>query len=124
VAKIDIENLPCRIGRGSDNDLVIHANEISRHHALIDRSDGQYIVTDLDSRNGLLVNSRRCDTAPLKSGDVITIAHVNVIFSCEGSARENSARGGDDTGSHILSFVETQTIPRGSEALEAAVRVK
>ena len=52
VAKIDIENLPCRIGRGSDNDLVIHANEISRHHALIDRVDGHYIVTDLDSRNG------------------------------------------------------------------------
>jgi type II secretory pathway predicted ATPase ExeA len=124
VAKLDIENLPCRIGRGSDNDLVIHANEISRHHALIDRADGHYIVTDLDSRNGLLVNSRRCDTAPLKSGDVITIAHVNVIFSCEGSARENSARSGEDTGSHILSFVETQTIPQDSEVLPAAVRAK
>jgi type II secretory pathway predicted ATPase ExeA len=124
VAKIDIENLPCRIGRGSDNDLVIPTHEISRHHALIDRSEGRYIVTDLDSRNGLLVNSRRCDTAPLKSGDVITMGLVNVIFSCEGSSRENSARSGEDTGSHILSFVETQTIPHDSEALPAAAQAK
>jgi hypothetical protein len=124
VAKIDIENLPCRIGRGPDNDLVIHEKEISRHHALIDRVEGSYIITDLGSSNGLLVNSRRCDSATLKSGDVITIAPVNVIFSSEASAGEKSGRSGDDTGSHILSLVETQVIPHDSDALPKVVKVK
>jgi type II secretory pathway predicted ATPase ExeA len=124
VARIDIENLPCRIGRGSDNDLVIPAHEISRHHALIDRVDGHYIVTDLDSRNGVLVNSHRRDSATLKSGDVITIGNVNVVFSGEVSTRQGSARGGEDTGSHFLSLIATQAIPDPSEPVEAAVGAK
>ena len=124
VAKIDIENLPCRIGRGSDNDLVIHEKEISRHHALIDRVDGHYIISDLDSSNGLLVNSRRCDSATLKSGDVITIAPVNMVFSAAASASEKLGPSSDDTGGHILSFVETQVIPHDSDALPKIVKAK
>jgi type II secretory pathway predicted ATPase ExeA len=124
VARIDIENLPCRIGRGPDNDLVIQEKEVSRHHALIDRVDGNYIITDLDSSNGILVNSRRCDSATLKSGDVVTIAAVNVIFTAAGSASDKLGRGGEDTGSHVLSFVETQVIPHESDVLPKIVKAK
>lgn len=39
-----------------DNDLVLHSNVISRHHAKITRDDGNYFIEDLNSTNGTRVN--------------------------------------------------------------------
>ena len=52
---------------------MIEEKEISRRHALIDRVGGHYVIEDLNSRNGVLVNGKRREMANLKSGDVITI---------------------------------------------------
>jgi hypothetical protein len=62
------------IGRSEDNDIVVDDRWVSRHHARI-RVDGpQYIVEDLGSKNGTLVNGKRIEgPRVLVDGDEIQI---------------------------------------------------
>ena len=101
--KVEIRSLPFGIGRGSGNKLVIDEQEISRRHALIDEVDGRYVVEDLNSRNGVLVNGQRRETAVLRSGDVIGIGHAKLVFSLADDA-------GEETGEHEEIAARTGTL--------------
>jgi FHA domain-containing protein len=62
------------IGRDDDNDVVIAADHVSRRHAEL-RWDGEcFLLTDLGSKNGTLLNGRRIEgLEPLRAGDEITL---------------------------------------------------
>jgi pSer/pThr/pTyr-binding forkhead associated (FHA) protein len=49
------------IGRGSEVDVAISGEHVSRRHASLWRRDGRIIVTDLGSSNGTLVDGVRID---------------------------------------------------------------
>ncbi len=70
-----------RVGRGTDNDLVLPDGKASRYHAIIERKGQDYQITDLGSSNGTLVNDRRI-AAPttLADGDRILIGDTQMIF--------------------------------------------
>ncbi|MGE2729871.1 ATP-binding cassette domain-containing protein, partial [Mycolicibacterium vaccae] len=69
-----------RIGRASDNDIVIPDVLASRHHAtLVPTVDGTEI-RDNRSINGTFVNGARVDSAMLHEGDVVTIGNVDLVF--------------------------------------------
>jgi len=71
-----ISQLPCRIGRSKDNDLVIANLGLSRDQAVIARDiTGQLRLTDENSTNGTFVNRRRIDGyCLLQENDVIHFA--------------------------------------------------
>jgi general secretion pathway protein A len=73
-------NFPYVIGRSNANDLVIIDKEVSRRHALIDCIGGIYVVEDLNSRNGILINQKRRTRALLRPGDIVTLGEVDVVF--------------------------------------------
>lgn len=83
VDQVDAVNFPCVLGRSKANDVVIIDNEVSRRHALIDCIGGIFVVEDLNSRNGILVNHKPRGRALLRSGDIITLGHVDVVFYVE-----------------------------------------
>lgn len=56
---VRIGNDPFTIGRGIGNDLELADPRVSRNHAHIVRSDGHYVVCDLNSRFGTFVNGER-----------------------------------------------------------------
>lgn len=63
------------IGRGGDCDVVIPERRISREHLRISRAGDQYVITDLDSKNGTHVNAERLEgSRELAEGDEIQIA--------------------------------------------------
>ncbi|MFE6409224.1 FHA domain-containing protein [Streptomyces sp. NPDC057837] len=65
-----------RIGRASDNDLVIDDLVVSRRHAeLRALPDGTYEITDLGSHNGTYLNGSPVTTAPVGPGDIVGIGH-------------------------------------------------
>jgi pSer/pThr/pTyr-binding forkhead associated (FHA) protein len=111
--KVEIESVPFSIGRSDANVLVISEQEVSRFHALIDRVDGRYVIEDHNSRNGLLVNHKRRDTAVLESGDVITIAHIDLVFSLD-EVRQGIEDHGENTERQLAAFAETQEMPENS----------
>ncbi len=83
VEQVEATDFPFVIGRGNANNLVIIDKEVSRRHALIDCIGGIYVVEDLNSRNGLLVNQKPRVRALLRSGDIMTFGEVDVVFYLE-----------------------------------------
>ncbi|MEO8409661.1 MAG: EAL domain-containing protein [Propionivibrio sp.] len=71
-----IRQLPCRIGRSKENDLVIPHLGLSRVHAVLSRDiSGQLRLTDDNSMNGTFVNRQRVDGyCLLNENDVIHFA--------------------------------------------------
>lgn len=112
--KVEIRSFPFSIGRDDGNVLVIPHTDVSRFHAFIELVDGRYVIEDQNSRNGLLVNHKRRDTAVLASGDVITISHIDLVFSLEETGRENADEHGEGTARDLASFAETVVMPESS----------
>lgn len=62
------------LGRDEVNDVSLrHDLRVSRSHAQIVNRDGQWVLTDLGSKNGTFVNTRRVERRPLRDGDQIQI---------------------------------------------------
>ena len=110
VARVDIASVPFTIGRGHGNGLMIEEQEISRRHALIDRAGGRYVIEDLNSRNGVLVNGKRREMANLKSGDVITIGGVKLVFHLKDDVGDDTGEHGEVKASNVIAFGETQRL--------------
>ncbi|MCK2220296.1 FHA domain-containing protein [Actinomadura sp. ATCC 31491] len=73
-------------GRRSDSTVVIASGRASRAHAEVRPDGGRYVLHDLGSRNGTLVNGARVVTHVLRPGDVITIG--DEVFGFETAADE------------------------------------
>jgi SARP family transcriptional regulator, regulator of embCAB operon len=73
-----------RIGRLADNDIVLNDDEVSRHHAVIVDTGSSFMITDLGSANGVLVQGRRLHpSATLADGDHIRICGYEFIFELQ-----------------------------------------
>lgn len=71
-----------RIGRNADNDVTLADSSISGYHAEIHRKrDGTFIITDLDSKNGVFLNDEVIEMAELKDGDEVELGDVRFRFS-------------------------------------------
>jgi ABC-type multidrug transport system ATPase subunit len=79
-----------KIGRSTDNDIVIPDVLASRHHAtLMPAARGGTEIVDNRSINGTFVNGSRVDSAPLHEGDIVTIGNIDLIFAGGTLARRN-----------------------------------
>jgi DNA-binding SARP family transcriptional activator len=70
-----------RIGRFTDNDIVLDDTDVSRHHAVITDTGTGYVMTDLRSTNGVEVQGHRIrGSATLAEGDRIRIGGYDFTF--------------------------------------------
>ncbi len=67
-------DVPLTLGRNPDNTIVLASGRASRRHAEIRRDGADYVLSDLGSANGTVVNGQRL-AAPhrLRSGDTFEI---------------------------------------------------
>lgn len=77
-----VDSDPFIIGRGSDCHIVLPERQVSRHHVKITQENGQYLIHDLNSKNGTHLNGVQVtSTAALSDGDEIQIALcVKLLF--------------------------------------------
>jgi hypothetical protein len=61
------------IGRLDDSDVVLSDPETSRRHAEVRRENGEFVLQDLGSTNGTLVNDEAVQERTLREGDRIGI---------------------------------------------------
>ena len=59
------------VGRGAEADVVLENLTVSRRHAELLWRSGGWILHDLDSRNGTLVNGRPASRAQIRPGDLV-----------------------------------------------------
>jgi DNA-binding SARP family transcriptional activator len=70
-----------RIGRFTDNDVVLDDTDVSRHHAVITDTGTGFMMTDLRSTNGVEVQGQRIrGSAALADGDRIRIGGHEFTF--------------------------------------------
>jgi len=69
-----------RIGRQPDNDVFLDDVAVSRRHAELTRSGGQFVLKDVGSLNGTYVNGHQVDEISLSHGDELQIGKFKLVF--------------------------------------------
>ena len=88
-----------KIGRNTDNDIVIPDVLASRHHAtLIPNGAGGAEIRDNRSINGTFVNGARVESAVLHDGDTVTIGNVDLVFHGGTLVRRTETTAASGTG--------------------------
>ena len=69
------------MGREPDNDIIVENLLVSGYHARIDPAGREYVLTDLQSKNGTFVNGERVTSTKLKDGDQILVGKHTIVFT-------------------------------------------
>jgi len=68
------------VGAMEDNDLVVSDDTVSRYHCRIVQEDSGYVLVDLGSTNGTLVNGRRATEQELVDGSTVRIGNTTMTL--------------------------------------------
>ena len=90
---IPLEKTITRLGRQLDNDIVFNEEFVSRFHAEIRLEEGKYVLYDNESTSGTFVNSQKIDSCVLNSGDLISLASIQIMFVNNNARLVDKARG-------------------------------
>jgi len=101
---------PTTIGRSADNTITLPDPTTSRNHARVIFTDGNWVVEDLGSSNGIIIGGQRVEKLVLKSGDSFKIGGITFRFIEKGLA----------TGSNQL-FETVQILPTAFEDLDLQI---
>ena len=85
------------IGRTPDNDLQIDSKFISRHHCQIVTQADACVIEDLNSTNGIYVQSKRVRRHNLNDGDVVQVGQHEIMYIDERSPRMRHHAENTDT---------------------------
>lgn len=72
------------IGRSTENDISIVDYAISKEHAVLSHSNGVFYIRDLNSTNGVSVNSEKIEAGvdvPIPFGSSINIGRFGLVFA-------------------------------------------
>ena len=78
VQQVNIDKPRFLIGRSSINDIIINSTFMSRHHAMLVKQGDATVIIDLNSTNGVFVNSKRVVSQALRHDDVISLGNHGI----------------------------------------------
>lgn len=85
------------LGRRLDNDIILDDPRVSRQHAQLRYRYGHYVLYDLGSSGGTRVNGVPVQECLLQSGDVISLAGVELIYIEDEEPAQHPSTGQDTT---------------------------
>ena len=68
------------IGRDPSNSVAIHDAEISRKHSRLTFQGGKYVLEDLGSTNGVVLNDKKVREHDLVDGDTLRLGRTEFKF--------------------------------------------
>jgi predicted component of type VI protein secretion system len=71
---------PWSVGRSQENEILKHDPNVSRKHARISRADNGFVVEDLGSTNGTLLDGAPIDRERIEGGDELTFGQSTARF--------------------------------------------
>ena len=109
-----LDQLPVRIGRGPQNDIVLEdpAKSVSRVHAEIRLEGGRIMLVDLKSDNGIWVAGSRVSRVELKPGVVASIGPFRLQFETDEPAATGTDSGDEGQRSSGCAVSATCAISR------------
>jgi FHA domain len=108
-ADIPLDRAMIVVGRHPQCDARLDSLRVSRHHCCMTQDQGELVVRDLGSTNGIRINGQRVEFGRLRSGDELSIAHIRYRLE-DGHGHEATLA---DNGSAIA--VGSRGPDRGSE---------
>lgn len=81
------------VGRSRENHVILDDTRVSRRHAQLRLRFGRYVLFDLDSRSGTIVNGQPVQEAILQHGDVISLGGVRLIYAEDHDPGDGSGAG-------------------------------
>ena len=78
---LGITNEITRIGRSSDNHLILPDSTVSRSHAVIRKSGNSYEIADLGSSGGMTVNGERVAGTSVATGSTIKVGQTELLVT-------------------------------------------
>jgi hypothetical protein len=123
-----LEQADTSIGRGLENDVVLADISVSRKHTLVCFEAGRFVVRDLGSGNGTLVNGQRVHTHLLRDGDQIELGNTLIRFVFPSDAVPAGAAASHPSAMHVAAQ-HTMDVRRDPQLIDtsqapAAVRRK
>ncbi len=85
------------IGREPGNDIIVENLLVSGYHARIDAAGKEYVLTDLQSKNGTFVNGERVTSTKLKNGDQILIGKHTLVFTLDAAEIQEAPKLTEET---------------------------
>ena len=76
-----LSNKDYKIGRSSENNIILDDVTVSRNHALLSVNNGNIKITDNNSTNGIYINNVIEIDYELKSGDKIQIGKYLLLLT-------------------------------------------
>ena len=67
-------------GRECSREFQLLDPKVSRRHFKVRRQVNRFIISELDSRNGIFVNGTRVSESPLADMDRITVGETQLLF--------------------------------------------
>jgi small-conductance mechanosensitive channel len=77
---IALDSAPVLVGRSSHCDLALSEPQVSKEHFRVELEEGGYVLSDLESSVGTVVNGERVARRPLNDLDRIAIGDTILIF--------------------------------------------
>jgi pSer/pThr/pTyr-binding forkhead associated (FHA) protein len=68
------------IGRDKGCDVALNDTQASRQHCEIKKLPGGFLVNDLNSKNGTLINGKKVGSWTLKDDDVLTVGGTVLVY--------------------------------------------
>jgi pSer/pThr/pTyr-binding forkhead associated (FHA) protein len=68
------------VGRSEQSDIQVDSEGLSRKHLLVTRHGGEFVVEDLDSRNGVFLNGVKIHSATLRDMDTLQLGPVVFVY--------------------------------------------
>ena len=90
------------LGREPTSNYQIHDAAMSRRHCTIDRRDNGWVIVDLDSRNGTMVNGVPIRAHALADGDQVRVGDSVFLFAAGSRADAAPPVAGSTTGAALV----------------------
>jgi hypothetical protein len=134
--EVELPGSVCVVGRDPGCDIVLNDSKCSRRHAVIEDGPAGLSIRDAGSANGIFVNGRRVEKAPLKPGDRVKLGEVQlrllpeigetVVVGPEGLELETGDRGPSELGDSLPgptpSAPQLPTVPASAPLRKPAPR--
>jgi predicted component of type VI protein secretion system len=116
---INLDRAMVVVGRHPSCDTRLDSLRVSRHHCCMTQENGEVMVRDLGSTNGIRINGQRVEIGRLRPGDELSIAHIRYRLE-NGQGHEQTIAEAGGVGVVARSEDDVRAAPLGARPAEVA----